>query len=157
MELHRLDPEGFEKLWLTLTSLNTTDAKYDNSDDELAGLLKDLANALSPQEEGLLLYQAHQDPQNPRVFFFYEQYRDEAAYQAHVESEHFKRWGFGVGIIVPPAFALNWPSEVNGQPAPQRYSILNANGSAIGSLICTVMFCSVASCRNSFTARCFSI
>ena len=52
----------------------------------------------SPKEEGILFYQAHRDPQNPRVFFFYEQYRDEAAYQAHVESEHFKRWGFGDAI-----------------------------------------------------------
>ncbi len=52
----------------------------------------------SPKEEGLLLYQAHRDPQNPRVFYFYEQYRDEAAYEAHVRSEHFQRWGFGDAI-----------------------------------------------------------
>ena len=32
------------------------------------------------------------------MFFFYEQYVDEAAYAAHVESEHFNRWGFGEAI-----------------------------------------------------------
>lgn len=45
-----------------------------------------------------------------------------------------RRWGFGIGLIVPPGYALSWPDEVNGQPAPQRYSILNTDGSAIASL-----------------------
>ena len=45
-----------------------------------------------------------------------------------------KNWGFGVGVIIPPAYALSWPSEVDGRPAPQRYSILNAERSAFGSL-----------------------
>lgn len=53
---------------------------------------------------------------------------------AYSDDFGLRRWGFGVGIIVPPAFALSWPNEVNGQPAPQRYSILDTNGSAIGSL-----------------------
>jgi quinol monooxygenase YgiN len=74
----------------------TWTAKEGEEDAVLAAAQK-LAE-LSPQEEGMLLYQAHRDPQNPLVFFFYEQYRDEAAYQAHVESEHFKRWGFGDAI-----------------------------------------------------------
>ena len=53
---------------------------------------------------------------------------------AYSDNFGLSHWGFGVGIVVPPAYSLNWPSEVNGQPAPQRYSILNANGSAFGSL-----------------------
>jgi quinol monooxygenase YgiN len=52
----------------------------------------------SRQEPGILVYQAHRDPESPNVFFFYEQYADEAAYQAHVDSEHFKEWGFGDAI-----------------------------------------------------------
>ena len=52
----------------------------------------------SPKEEGILLYQAHRDPQNPRVFFFYEQYTDADAYQAHVDSAHFQELGFGDAI-----------------------------------------------------------
>jgi quinol monooxygenase YgiN len=74
----------------------TWTAKEGEQDAVLAAAQK-LAE-LSPQEEGMLLYQAHRDPQNPLVFYFYEQYRDEAAYQAHVESEHFQRWGFGDAI-----------------------------------------------------------
>jgi quinol monooxygenase YgiN len=46
----------------------------------------------SRQEPGCLLYQAHRDPENENVIFLYEQYADEAAYQAHADSEHFKRY-----------------------------------------------------------------
>ena len=53
---------------------------------------------------------------------------------AYSDNFGLSHWGFGVGIVVPPAYSLNWPSQVNGQPAPQRFSILNANGSAFGSL-----------------------
>jgi len=52
----------------------------------------------SRTEPGMLVYQAHRDPQDPRVFLLYEQYIDEAAYRAHGESEHFKRHGHGDAI-----------------------------------------------------------
>jgi quinol monooxygenase YgiN len=46
---------------------------------------------LSRQEPGNLFYQAHRSPDDPRLFYLYEQYADEAAYQAHMDSEHFTR------------------------------------------------------------------
>jgi quinol monooxygenase YgiN len=52
----------------------------------------------SRAEPGILVYQAHRDPEDPNVFFFYEQYADEAAYQAHGDSEHFRQWGLGEAI-----------------------------------------------------------
>jgi quinol monooxygenase YgiN len=52
----------------------------------------------SRAEPGSLLYQAHEDPDDPRVFFFYEQYVDQAAYEAHGASEHFQRLGHGTAI-----------------------------------------------------------
>jgi quinol monooxygenase YgiN len=69
----------------------------DGEQDAVLAAVRELA-VLSPQEPGMVLYQAHRDPENPRIFFFYEQYVDEAAYAAHVDSEHFKRWGFGEAI-----------------------------------------------------------
>jgi quinol monooxygenase YgiN len=54
--------------------------------------------AESPKEPGILIYQAQRDPENPAVFFLYEQYTDEGAYQAHLDSDHFKEWGFGHAI-----------------------------------------------------------
>lgn len=53
---------------------------------------------LSKAEPGNLFYQPHRDPENPNVFFFYEQYVDEDGYKAHGESEHFQELGFGTAI-----------------------------------------------------------
>ncbi len=54
--------------------------------------------APSRAEPGMILYQPHRDPENPRVFVFYEQYRDQASYEAHLNSEHFQRLGFGDAV-----------------------------------------------------------
>ena len=72
-------------------------AKWTIKDGELdavLGALRPLVEA-SRAEPGCLMYQAHQDPENSNVIFLYEQYADEAAYQAHAESEHFKTYGIG--------------------------------------------------------------
>ena len=45
----------------------------------------------SRAEPGNLVYQAHRSVDDPRVFWLYEQYADEAGYQAHQDSEHFTR------------------------------------------------------------------
>jgi quinol monooxygenase YgiN len=44
-------------------------------------------------EPGVLLYQPHRDPHNDHVFFFYEQYVDEAAFRTHLTSEHAIEYG----------------------------------------------------------------
>lgn len=54
--------------------------------------------APSRAEPGVLFYQPHRDPEDPRVFYFYEQYRDAAAYEAHASSQHFQEHGFGDAI-----------------------------------------------------------
>ena len=53
---------------------------------------------LSRKEPGMIQYQPHRDPENPRVFFFYEQYRDKAGYEAHLASPHFQELGFGNAV-----------------------------------------------------------
>ena len=53
---------------------------------------------LSRAEEGMVAYQVHRDPADARVFAIYERYRDSAAYEAHLESEHMRRLGFGDAI-----------------------------------------------------------
>ena len=50
---------------------------------------------LSRAEPGMIQYQPHRDPEDPTVFYLYEQYVDEAAYKAHVDSPHFQEHGFG--------------------------------------------------------------
>ena len=44
----------------------------------------------SRKEPGCLMYIVHRHKDDPRHFFIYEQYRDEAALQAHRESAHFQ-------------------------------------------------------------------
>jgi quinol monooxygenase YgiN len=52
----------------------------------------------SRAEPGCLFYQAHRSPDDPRVFFLYEQYEDEAGYEAHQATDHFERYIKGDAI-----------------------------------------------------------
>jgi quinol monooxygenase YgiN len=45
----------------------------------------------SRAEPGCLFYQAQRSEADPDLFFLYEQYSDEAAYEAHMDSPHFTR------------------------------------------------------------------
>lgn len=48
--------------------------------------------AASRAEPGCLAYSYGEDPATPGLFHVFEIYRDDAALQAHAESEHFKAW-----------------------------------------------------------------
>jgi len=48
--------------------------------------------AASRQEPGCLMYIVHRHNSEPRRFFIYEQYRDEAALEAHRNSPHFQQY-----------------------------------------------------------------
>lgn len=50
------------------------------------------------EEPGCLLLQAHRDPDDPRVFLFYEHYADEASLAAHALTEHFRRYALEAAI-----------------------------------------------------------
>jgi quinol monooxygenase YgiN len=62
--------------------------------DRAAELIGKLAEA-SSAEPGAVHYIPHRDPENPRAFMIYEQYRDEAAFQAHGQTEHFQTIAVG--------------------------------------------------------------
>lgn len=66
----------------------------DGEMEAVLAALRPLTEA-SRQEAGCLMYQPHRDPGDPNVIFLYEQYRDQAALQAHGESEHFQRYALG--------------------------------------------------------------
>lgn len=55
--------------------------------------------APSRAEPACRFYQAHRSPEDPRVFFLYEQYDDQAGYEAHMASEHFERLIRGEAIL----------------------------------------------------------
>ena len=64
-------------------------AKWIAKEGEEDAVAKAVAGLVGPSraEPGILLYQPHRDPEDPKVFFFYEQYQDADAYQAHVDSD----------------------------------------------------------------------
>jgi quinol monooxygenase YgiN len=45
----------------------------------------------SRSEEGNIVFQTHQSPDDENLFFVYESYRDLGAYQAHLATPAFKR------------------------------------------------------------------
>lgn len=53
-------------------------------------------------EPGNLDYQVFRDPKDPALFVLFEKYADEAAFEAHLGSQHFATWLAGQ---VRPALA----------------------------------------------------
>lgn len=75
-------------------------AKWTAKEGEERAVEAAIAGLVAPSraEPGIILYQPHRDPENPRVFFFYEQYVNKAGYEAHLASEHFQRLGFADAV-----------------------------------------------------------
>jgi quinol monooxygenase YgiN len=69
----------------------------EGEEGRIAGIIEELTEP-SRAEPGNLFYQAHRSPDDPRLFYLYEQYVDESGYQAHQESEHFQRLVVGEAI-----------------------------------------------------------
>jgi len=66
----------------------------EGNEARVAELVPELARA-SREEPGCELYIPCRDPEDPRSYVFFEQYRDKAAFEEHGASEHFKRLGAG--------------------------------------------------------------
>ena len=62
----------------------------DGKQDRLQEVIHEMTEP-SRAEPGNRYYQASRSPENQRLYFLYEQYEDEAAYEAHMASEHFTR------------------------------------------------------------------
>ena len=58
---------------------------------EVAGLFSRLTEE-SRKEPGCLMYQVHRHRTEPRRYFIYEQYKDEAALEAHRTAPHFLQY-----------------------------------------------------------------
>jgi quinol monooxygenase YgiN len=69
----------------------------DGNGDAVAAAIEKLIEP-SRSEPGCLRYLPNRNLADPRVFLIFEEYVDEAAYQAHAASEHFARHGLGEGI-----------------------------------------------------------
>jgi quinol monooxygenase YgiN len=56
--------------------------------DALAALLKEQVAAVRAAEPGCLVYRPHRSTTDPDVFIFYEQYKDDAAFDVHRKAPH---------------------------------------------------------------------
>ena len=52
------------------------------------------------KEPGCLFYTLYQSTTNPRTFVFYEEYKDQTAFDSHANSDHFKTFVGAIGNIV---------------------------------------------------------
>jgi quinol monooxygenase YgiN len=66
----------------------------EGNEERVAEIIPELARA-SREEAGCELYIPCRDPEDPRSYLFYEQYRDQPAFDAHGASEHFQRLAAG--------------------------------------------------------------
>jgi (4S)-4-hydroxy-5-phosphonooxypentane-2,3-dione isomerase len=60
-------------------------------DADVAPILAKLTEE-SRKEPGVLMFQAHRHKTEPRRFFIYEQYKDDAALEAHRSTAHFLQY-----------------------------------------------------------------
>lgn len=66
-------------------------------EDHIAKIIG-IMTPLSRQEPACLFYQAHRLPSDPQLFFLYEQYVNEAGYEAHMTTPHFEQYVRGEAI-----------------------------------------------------------
>lgn len=57
-------------------------------EDDVAGLLVKMAEAVAQAEPDCLVYRPHRAAREPAVFLFYEQYRSAAAFDFHRAAPH---------------------------------------------------------------------
>jgi quinol monooxygenase YgiN len=69
----------------------------EGNEDAVLAALAELA-PISREEAANQLYKVYRDPAEPQLIHLFEIYDDETGYQAHIDSEHFKRLGFGTVI-----------------------------------------------------------
>ena len=60
---------------------------------EMQAELEQMVRKVEANEPGTISYSLHTVEGQPGVFYFYEQYEDEEALQAHGQSEHMKALG----------------------------------------------------------------
>jgi len=56
--------------------------------DALEALLKEQAAVVRKNEPGCIVYRPHRSRKDPELFLFYEQYKDDAAFDAHRKAPH---------------------------------------------------------------------
>ena len=82
----------------------TVRMKPEYRDRILKGALED-GRGSREDEPGCLRFDVLEDEADPNHFFYYEVYRDEAAFKAHSQAPHYQVWRAAVesGVLAAPA------------------------------------------------------
>lgn len=85
-----------------MMSIVTVVAKLTVKQDAIASVKAELLKMITPTraEEGCIDYRLHQDNDNPAVFIFYENWKDMACLDRHMNSVHFKNYVAAVGDLI---------------------------------------------------------
>jgi quinol monooxygenase YgiN len=75
-------------------------------ESEVEGLLVKMAGAVRQHEPDCLVYRPHRSTAEPTVFYFYEQYRTDAAFEFHRSAPHL------VGFRAEMKELVARPSEI---------------------------------------------
>ena len=83
-------------------SIVTVVAKMTAKSDTIEVVKAELIKMLAPtrQEEGCLEYRLHRDNDNPDVFVFYENWKNLACLEQHMNSPHFQAYVAAVGDLI---------------------------------------------------------
>jgi quinol monooxygenase YgiN len=82
--------------------------------DEALDLIADLAEE-SRAEPGMIDYRPTTDVGDPNLIRFFERYEDEAAFEAHSQTDHFRE------------FAAALPDLLAGEPEVTRFEVESAS------------------------------
>lgn len=74
-----------------MTYVVTATWRAREGEEERVRQVLEVLTPLCRAEPGCRQYQAHRSPEDPRLFFIYEQYDDEAAFEAHAQTDHVQR------------------------------------------------------------------
>jgi quinol monooxygenase YgiN len=90
LRAHAMKEESMQtKQYNTGLAVSAAWEARDGEDDAVADVLAQLG-ARARTEPGVKLFLVHRNLANPRQFLFYELFEDEAAFDAHQQTEHFR-------------------------------------------------------------------
>jgi len=67
------------------------------SEAQVEAAFREMITKVRANEPGTLSYILHRSAQDPTVFYFYETYADQAAFDAHGKTAHMKEMGGRIG------------------------------------------------------------
>ena len=85
-----------------ITVVATIIAKQDKIEEVKAGLLNLVSHTV--KEEGCIQYTLHQDKDEPNIFIFYEQFKDQTAFDFHAAQPYIAAFSAKVSELMekPP-------------------------------------------------------